>query len=117
SLKIVLADGFLSGLPAFHVRPSGNNDVRPVEFQRRLFIAFRGGEYTRDCLHAVENLAGYRIFPSPDFYNGSRIAPTEIVGVSPIEFEVEKILRIETEIHARENKETAHQEASANKKY
>ena len=30
SLKIVLADGFIPGLPAFHVRPAGNNNVRRV---------------------------------------------------------------------------------------
>src|SRR6266481_3656675 len=48
SLKIVLADGFLSGLPALRVRPSGNNDVRRVEFQWRLFVAFGGGDYARE---------------------------------------------------------------------
>ena len=62
-------------------------------------------------------MAGYRIFPSPDFYNGSRIAPIEIVGVGPNEFEVEKIFWIEPEIHARQNKEAAHQETSANQQH
>src|SRR2546429_1069555 len=40
-----------------------------------------------------------------------------IVGVAPSEFEVENILWIEPEIHARENKETAHQEACADQQY
>src|SRR5882762_8916309 len=74
-------------------------------------------ERTPGTVFAVEELASYRIFPSPDSYNGSRIAPTEIVGVWPSEFKVENILRIEPEIHARENKETAHQEASTNQQY
>src|SRR6266576_3644003 len=57
SLKIVLADGFIRGFPAFHMRPAGNDDVRPVGFQRRLVFAFGGGEHTGDGLHAVEKPA------------------------------------------------------------
>jgi hypothetical protein len=58
SLKILLADGFLLGLPALRVRPTGNNDVRRVKFQRGLFIAFRGGEHTGNCFYPVKKLAG-----------------------------------------------------------
>src|SRR5256885_12986614 len=104
SLKIVFADGFIRGLPAFHVGPARNNDVRQVGVQRRLFFAFGGGEHTVNSLHAIEKPARDRILASPDVYNRSRIAPTEIVGVAPNDFEIENILWIEPEIHARENK-------------
>src|SRR5215469_15147845 len=46
SLEIVLADRFVPNLPSVHVRLAGNHHVRPVEFQRRFFVAFGRNEYT-----------------------------------------------------------------------
>jgi hypothetical protein len=98
-----------------HMGTAGNDDVGQVGIQRRLFIAFRGGEYAGDGFHAFEKLAGDGVLADSDVYDGGRIAPLEIVGVGPNEFEVEKIFGIETEIDAGENEEAPHQEAGTDK--
>src|SRR5277367_5538198 len=103
SFEIVFADGLVAGFPGFRVGAAGNDDVGQVGIQRRLFIAFRGGEYARDGFHAIEKLAGDSILADSDVYDGGGIAPTEIVGVGPNEFEVEKIFWVEAKIDAGEN--------------